>query len=366
VLKKLWIKAFRNIREMTLEIPEGRPLVVVGDNNQGKSTFLEAIYSLGHGHSPLDSFEHVIAFESNESFAGGDVATSEGIHRLYVKFSKDGERKYQVDQQVYKIPKPLSKCFLVDYLSSDVIQIFKSSPDARRSDLSSFCARKEEDYGTWMHQYSRLMRQKNQTLKAGADATLIRLWNQKICEISPKIVRARLQALDLLCEKMNLLLKEGDFHIKRPVTFRYHMASLEGDFEGYQARLEAKFEEGMPKEIAAGHTLYGPHRDDFELYLADKSLFRYYSRGINRTMAVIWKVAQLLCLERVTGRLPLLLLDDPFSEVDHQIKSQLAALIQPKTQVVYTTVLEEDATLFTNATVLRMKEGQLEPFKITI
>jgi DNA replication and repair protein RecF len=116
-----------------------------------------------------------------------------------------------------------------------------------------------------------------------------------------------------------------------------------------------KLAENWEKELRAGMTLYGPHRDDFACEIDGRSLYSFFSRGINRAVAFLIKLAQVNYLAKE----PVLLLDDVFAELDSEMKKKMACALTQNMQVFYATVLEEDRRLFGASTALRVENGNI-------
>jgi DNA replication and repair protein RecF len=106
----------------------------------------------------------------------------------------------------------------------------------------------------------------------------------------------------------------------------------------------AKLESRRSRELAAGNTLYGPHRDDLRLLTNGRDLRLYGSRGQQRSAALALKLAELLMMTQATGEAPLLLLDDVMSELDAQRRSTLLAVLEGVPQAIISTTDWDDFT----------------------
>lgn len=375
MIKKFWVRGFRNLSEAALDFSSSKSVLIVGENNQGKSNFLESLYFLGNGDSPLTStLGHVPCFGSQECVVGGDYSVGDVNLRVYGKLDALGKRRFVMNDTHIPTFVTLRKKINIDYLSADVIRIFKESPEFRRKDLDRFCSVLFSGHKTLVSKYDRLIRQKNRLIKDGGTASQLRVWNPSLAQLASQIVRHRLQALEAMRQGFNEILGDIETGFKE-MDIQYHSKgegvlslflselsatqSIDAVVKIYFEALTRKLEENTEKERRANRCLYGAHRDDFELFIDGKSLFHFYSRGINRMMAVLYKVIQLSILDQENHGFPVLLLDDVFAELDMSNKRKLVTLLEKRAQVFYTTVIPQDAELFESPKVFSMVKGQL-------
>lgn len=364
MLKKLWIQGFRNLQETVIDFGDSKQVVIFGENNQGKTNFLEAVHVVINGHSPLDDkVEHWVAFGENQALLGIDFPAESGLARLYCKINNEGKKWGVLEGKPLKSYTTIKPLLRSEYLSSDVIRIFKDSPDHRRRDLDKFCSYYFPGYAVLLKKYERVIKQKNAILKLSPDPSEVRFWNLQILSLCSELLPIRLEALDRIQGELSGLVYSEAFPFRaetgKQVSLKYVYSWTKTPEKAIQD-LEEKLELNLSKEIQVGHTLYGIHRDDFDIFIDDKKLFHFFSRGINRLMAVLLKLAQLQLIEKKDGVFPLLLLDDTFSEVDPKIKKIiLMALVKQERSMMYTSVIEEDKFLFDKAKVGVMNKGGL-------
>lgn len=360
MIKTLWIKGFRNLKETVVEFSDS-PLFVYGQNNQGKTNFLEAFYVLRNGASVIQSpLEDLVNFEEKEAVLGLDFYSKETPNRYYLKLSNEGSKQAILNEKELKSFRSIKSKFWVEFISADVIRIFQESPDFRRKDLDAFCGALFEEYKPELKKLEKMLKQKNAALKKES-YDQIPLWNKQIAHVATDIVSLRQQALRILNEEVNSIIKEILPEYQDNVVISYIMTRLEGDFdpETYAETLLTKFDEDIFKEQALCYSLCGPQRDDFRIDIDNKELYSIYSRGINRTMAIVIKLAQLTLIEEHTKSFPLLLLDEIFAELDSEKKKQIIPFITQKTQCIFATIQPEDKAYFDSVDVYEMKDGTL-------
>lgn len=362
VLQKIWIRGFRNLKETLFIFQNHSPIVIFGHNNQGKTNFLEAIFMTGHGASfkgsPSTEF---IQFGAEDCILGSDIQQDNQLNRVYLKFTRDSKRYLLVNQQPIKRITDFEKLLPIDYISADIIRIFQESPDFRRRDLDGYLSQMDASYRSCIRNYHTVIRQKNKLLKTTPNSPMLAILNTQLVQNATQIIHHRSQGLKILCDDIQKLSPPVAQELLESLEIQYHFTGLNIDtspLDQYTALLEQTLAMNIEKERLVGYSLYGPHRDDYQILMKEKALNTYYSKGINRLMAILLKIAQLKRLVK-EQTLPFLLLDDTFAELDSVFKTYLIQLVTQETQVVYTTVLPEDAALFEHPTVYRMHQGEL-------
>lgn len=360
MIKKLWIKGFRNLKETVIEFSNS-PVFVFGQNNQGKTNFLETFYVLRNGTSVIQSpLEDLVNFSESEAVLGIDFYSNEVPHRYYLKLTNSGTKKAILNEKEVKTFRSIKSRLWVEFISADVIRIFQESPDFRRKDLDAFCGAIFDGYKLELKKLEKMLKQKNAALKKES-YDQISLWNKQIAQVATVIVEHRHEALKMLNSEINRIIQDILPEYHNNVVISYIMTRLEGDFdkETYTDHLQNKFQEDAFKEKALCYSLCGPQRDDFRIDIDNKELYSIYSRGINRTMAIVVKLAQLSLIESQTNSFPLLLLDEIFAELDNEKKKQLIPFISQKTQCIFATIQPEDKDYFDSVDVYEMKDGTL-------
>lgn len=360
MLLRLWSKGFRNLKETVLELDRGQSCFIFGKNNQGKTNFLESIYYLGNGGSPVEKVtENLIHFDFYDTLLGADFLSNDELNRVYVKYSRSGERQVQVNHESVQ-GKSGATPINVDFISSDILRVFQESAGRRRLELDRFCKRLFDDYSPVLKQLEKALLQKNMALKQRRSLSDINLFNQRIAELSELVVRFREQALGMITLELIDLSKEVFSNRTYPLHCYYQIYNgPKTKPEHYITWLVQLFESGYEKELSLGFSMAGAQRDDFKIELDGRDLVSFYSRGMNRTYAILLKLAQLIVVEKKNGGFPILLLDDTFSELDSDIKSSLISALEKRAQLFYVSTLKEDARLFKCVCVSEMKAGQL-------
>jgi DNA replication and repair protein RecF len=359
MLQRIWLKDYRNLKEIVLDLNQDRNCFIFGENNQGKTNFLEAIYFLANGQSlKSNSNADIVNYTKPEALLGLDFLREEKKYRLYIKVNNVGKKSGLLNNKQLTSFKGISKVLVVEYLSAEIIRIFTESPEYRRKEIDKFASSYFPDYSKVLRKYEKVIKQKNWLLKNKGKKENIALWNEVIVSHSFDIIKIRLKAVEILIEEIIARFNNIDIDMLEQLSYKYVFTNLDiDDICDYKEQIRKKLEESIEKEINIGHCIVGPHRDDYFLTLQDKSIQTYQSRGINRIFALLFKFAQLRLLGEKTNNKPILLIDDAFIELDKKYKERLVTLAEKELKFFYTTVTEEDKNIFDNCRIMNMSEG---------
>ncbi len=355
---------FRNIGEATVSFSEGVNLLV-GFNAQGKTNLLEAIYisSIGKSFRAMRDAEFV---RFGADFATVElVFTDERKQKIEMKYIPGRRRTVLINGN--KAPRLADfvgrfKCVL---FSPEHLSLVKGAPAIRRAFLDDAIAQLRPMYTVALEKYERILKQRNSLLKNAPldrvtfDST-IGFWSEQLAHEAAILSRLResyvKQAEAFVQECFAQMSKKTGATDEVP-TLVYRGSS---DQESYQELGVTKenymrlLSENLEREIYAGTTLYGVHKDDVEIELGGKSARLYASQGQQRTLALALKLAEGEIVKKESGSYPVFLLDDVLSELDARRREYLIEEISGK-QVIMTTceALEEDST----ARIIRVENG---------
>jgi len=313
----LAVDGARNLAPLRLE-PRERFNVFVGDNGQGKTNLLEALYAVATLRSFRTSrLADLVAFARTEAKLGARV-TKLGTTHLYELELAHGSRRVRLDD---KAVRPLARYFgefnVVVFTPED-LGLARGAPSDRRRflDRAVFNARPEylatvQDYEKVLKQRASVLRMNAQgTLAAGKLDELLAVYDRQLVELGIAIARARVAYVESIAGEVA---SAFDTIARTPhrAVVRYH-ATLAATVDDALAQLRA----GRARDLATQSTHVGPHRDDLVFLLDDREAGAFASQGQLRAIMLAWKTAELVVLERDRGDAPILLLDDVSSELD--------------------------------------------------
>ena len=360
MIQKVWIKDFRNINECVIECNK-TPLFIYGENNQGKTNFLESIFVLQTGTSPIQSpIQDMVAFGKKEALLGIDFLDDGKKQRAYMTLTREGKKKIFLNNTKLGSIRSIKNRLSVEFISADIIRFFQENPEYRRKNLDQFCSAFFDDYPKELKQLDTALRQKNAAFKKGM-FDQVPLWNEKITEIAVKIIEKRHKALDLIVSMLCKFTKEILGNELSDISITYECKHLMpfSTPKAYTLELSDYFKKNSEKEKILGYSLAGPQRDDIHIYINKKSCYSIYSRGINRTVALLLKGAQLSIIKEKKGYFPVLLLDEVFAELDCPKKKVLIPFLVEKAQCIFASIQESDSQFFNGVSLYSMTNGTL-------
>lgn len=361
---RLAVRDWRNLHRAELW-SDARFVVLHGDNAQGKTNLLEAVWML----ATLRSFREVrprrlvrqgAKVAHIEATAVGHTGTRQLRWRLV-----DGNRKLELDGAV---PGSLSAWFeavRAVLFCPEQVSIVRGGPDERRIflDRAAFTAR--PPYLDIARDYRRVLRQKAALLRpGGAQPAELQVWNRRLVDLGARVAMARHQVLEELRGPFQ------DMHtaIAGPVAdagkVELSIRSLGGEDEGVEAvreRLADALGRHRDEELRRGRVLVGPHRDDLVIELEGRPARAFASQGQARSLVLALKLAE-LAAARSRGQAPMLLVDDLTSELDRGRMQRLIEVLAELDNQVWLTTTDPGwlgPLPAGEAVRWRLKEGQV-------
>ncbi len=327
------IKLFRNITQARLDLAPHLTLLV-GDNGQGKTNTLEAIYVLLTGtsfRSPKDQ-EQMITFPHDSLHDSNDILSLEGI----VQRNGQGVLKLSHRMTRHPIKKRHEGPILpVVTFSPEDVWLSKGSPQGRRRFLNWLIAPIDARYSRLFRQYHRALLQRNKALKDPTLYGTIASFNPLLAEAGSYLWTSRIRILNEIVpivQEIFLQLTGLHLHVFLAAGGTQNPVNDPKDYEAVLVKRQRE-------EQMRGTTLMGPHLDELNFMINDLPALAYASQGQHRSIALAMKLASFEVLERETGTTPVVLLDDVLSELDPDKRSRLLHLIarsRPQTIVTDT------------------------------
>ena len=353
-LSSLNLKDFRSYSQKNLEFDKAIT-VIVGPNAAGKTNILESIVLLSLGRSfRAGKDEEMIHFGQDFGRVSGMVE-SDSLEVLLTRGIWQGKKVAKKRYLVNGTPKRrkdfVSQLKTVLFEPAD-LQLITGSPLRRRDFLDFVLSQVDLEYDRSLLSYQKGLRQRNKVLEfireGRAKLPQLEFWNRLLIK-NGDVLRNRREAL---LEFANLILSQKT---NRPIGWaklpNYHLVYLPSPIS------EKRLQEHLNAEIATGNTLIGPHRDDFEIYESngqgERDLATYGSRGEQRLAALALKLVQLKFIHEKTAELPILLLDDVFSELDQMHDQLVMQMIQGQQTIITTTEID----------ILKSKETEIIELK---
>ena len=398
-LKHLSLTNFRNFTRLDLDFPR-RVVVLVGDNAQGKTSMLEAIYFLAaftsfqtHADRQVINFHETKKDSLTVTRLVAEYQHAQGRHRLEVRLILEpmgvlnGQRLRKeilldgVKKHVNEVIGHFNAVIFVPQMS----QIIEGVPEDRRRYLNLALAQSTPAYARVLSEYNQALTQRNALLKLlgerSGNADQLEVWDEALTRLGAQIILWRIEAIQQIerlaarvhyelthgSETLRLSYEpafdplpkpNGQLGLKMDTVLDRSRLELDEIRDGFRARLR----ELRNEEIARGVTTIGPHRDEMRFLATDIDLGNYGSRGQVRTTLLALKLAEVNWMKERTGEWPVILLDEVMAELDLQRRADLLKYVGESEQVLFTTT---DLNLFApdfvgKAEVWKVSGGKVE------
>ena len=382
-LTHLSLRNFRNFVRLDLDLTAGVTLLL-GDNAQGKTNLLEAIYYLATSRSPHAGAEReLVNWLATEDeplpyarLVGRLVhrevrpAADLTIEITLTQQANNGNR-YRKQIRLNGVAKRamdlLGQLNVVLFLPEDIALVF-DSPSRRRRYLNATLCQIDPPYCRALARYNQVVTQRNALLRdlreRGGDPSQLSFWDQRMVDDGAHLVARRWQTLVTLDELAHGI--HNELTDRAESLHLHYVPSVEisgqGTLDAVAAAFHAQLQGLRQREIAAGMSLVGPHRDEVRFLIDGVDAGVYGSRGQQRTATLALKLAEVDLMRRQTGEHPVLLLDDVLSELDAQRRRFLLAYLNngPQQAVITATDLRVLPQPFLqNCQLWRVEMGRL-------
>ena len=369
LLERLTLAHYRNYVHLDVRFPEG-VIVLQGANAQGKTNLLEAIYLLATTKSSRTrSDADLITWGQTDPFAPtpfaritAHVARARGPVDLEIVVVQDGSdgprpatdtpsapgatgqtarKRFKVNGVPRRAGEVLGQVNAVLFAPTDV-DIVAGSPTLRRRYLDVILCQVHPSYYRALQAYNKVLLQRNSLLRQIREhrqpAATLRFWDEKMVEHGTVVVTQRAEAVAHLAEsaaEMHGRVSGGRERLQ--MTYVSSLPLEGGAAAGVRGAFEAELAAQHARELAAGVSLVGPHRDDLGFAVGGVDVTLFGSRGQQRSVALAIKLAELAYIRREAGEWPILLLDDATSELDAMRRAAVLELAREHPQVFLTT-----------------------------
>ena len=324
ILEKIVISDFRNIELQELEFSPNINCIS-GNNGEGKTNLLDAVYYLSMTKSAFASSDKFTFRHGTEEFSiAGTYRMENGLSsRFAMKMTAKGDKKIKRDEKPYnKVSEHVGVLPVVMVSPADISMVSESGEE-RRKFVNAVLSQMDHEYLVALQQYNRLLQQRNKMLKdMNPDRSLLEVIDMRMAALADPIYRARKQFVDDL----------------KPIVSEYYRLVSGGseevdityETEMDKAPLDQLLAASYDRDRALRYTSSGLQRDDFSFSMNGWPLRRHGSQGQQKSFLVSLKFAQYEIMKRSYGFAPLLLLDDVFDKLDMGRISNLLQMVSGK------------------------------------
>ncbi len=353
---------YRNLSDNRIQ-PSDKVNVIYGNNAQGKTNLLEAIWLFSGGHSFRGAKDaELIRFGENKSklflefYAGSREQKAEILYT--------GSKKEVIINNVKKNSAAyLAQHFSAVVFSPEHLTLIKNGPSLRRKFIDGSICQQDLRYAVKLNKYNQTLQQRNALLKEISKhkelKDTLEIWDEVLIDLGADIILKRFEFLD----KLKISAKElhrGISSGKEELEIKYCSSALKKEEKLNKCEvaclLQKEFKKVRKEDIYLGITNAGPHRDDIEFFINQKSARRFGSQGQQRSIVLSLKLSEARLMAEAFGEPPVVLLDDVMSELDQ--KRQDFLLKNTEENQVFITCCEPiESQRLKNAKLFEVKEG---------
>lgn len=337
IIKSLELADFRNYETLNISFDKGTN-ILYGDNAQGKTNILEAIYVSATTKSHKGSKDkEIVNFNKEEAHIRTYLEKEDVEYRVDMHLRKNKSKGIAINGQKIKKAADLLGLLNVVFFSPEDLSIIKNGPSERRRFADLELCQLDNFYLYNLNHYNKIINQRNKLLKdmyfnPELKETL-NIWDSQLVSFGSKIIERRDLFAKQLCEII------GEIHKKlsggkEELIIQYEPDVSIEDFE-------RKMRENQEKDIRSKMTSTGPHRDDFSFIVNGIDIRKYGSQGQQRTAALSLKLSEIELVKKMTKDTPVLLLDDVLSELDSNRQNYLLNSIGDIQTIITCTGLDE-------------------------
>ncbi|WP_042220859.1 DNA replication/repair protein RecF [Oceanobacillus manasiensis] len=367
-IEQLYLRNFRNYDSLEMEF-NNKINVIIGENAQGKTNLMEAIYLLAFTKSHRTPREkELIQWEKEYAKIEGRITKRNQNFPLEIILSAKGKKAKLNRLEQKRLSDYIGALNVVMFAPED-LTLVKGAPQIRRRFIDMELGQIQPRYIYHLGQYQKILKQRNHLLKQlqrgkSQDRTMLQVITDQLVEHAATLLERRFVFLDLL-RKWASPIHHGISRELERLEIKYS-PTIEVSEDDNKGKIESiylnKFHQIQEKEIERGTSLIGPHRDDLLFYVNGKDVQTYGSQGQQRTTALSVKLAEIELIYNEVGEYPILLLDDVLSELDDYRQSHLLHTIQGKVQTFVSTTSVDGINHETlnKAELFRVCNGEVE------
>lgn len=347
--------------------------ILLGNNAQGKTNLLEAVWLASSARSfRATREEQLIRFGEDFAMLSVDFTDSRK-QNITMKYQRGKRHSYEINKNKVTRLSDFVGRFRCVLFCPEHLSLIKGAPAIRRDFLDAAISQLRPMYVIALDKYERILKQRNNLLKTALeDRTAYDLtidqWNEQLAHEAAILSRFRASYVAQLeqCVKESFLEMSRVTGRENEVpTVRYVGSAGLDSYDDLNTTKETYLRllrQYAEREIFAGTTLVGAHKDDFEIELSGNSARMFASQGQQRSLALALKLAEGEIIKKECGEYPVFLLDDVLSELDNARRAYLIEEIRDK-QVIMTTC-EIDPELYPHAKIIEVKNGTYQELKI--
>ncbi len=359
-IKRLTINNFRNYEKQTIDFNR-QFNIFFGDNGQGKTNLLEALYVSALSKSFRQCTDKDLIRHNEKYYYIKTDFYNENNEHNFIEVAYDGKnKKIRLNNNVVKRFADLIGELKIIIFSGNDIELVFGYPDVRRKFIDSTLSLTDKTYLSALKQYSKVVKERNACLKQSKD--FYKIYNEKLAYFGSQVIKKR---LDFLCEiKDKTIALYQEIQQDRRETDIIYKSSLPYLEKVPADSLEGIFMDTIDKkrglELKFKQTQVGPHKDDLVLKSGNELFKKVASSGQSRSMVLALFLSKLSFIEKLSQEKAVLLLDDVLLELDKKKKTNFIDVINDNQCFFTMTNLDEVSPIKDKASIFKIENGEIK------
>lgn len=340
IIKKIQLINFRNFNKEKISFSKNNN-IIIGDNAQGKTNIIESIYFLAITKSYRTNEINLINCNNNFCKIKGSLIDDKIPKELSIEIV-DNIKKVKINNnEIKKISDYISNLNVI-LVSPEDINILQGAPADRRNFLNIELSQLYRKYIKNYNEFNKILKIRNNYLKSlqtgkKMDSLYFESILENLIERQIYIYQERNNFINLLNNEISEIYYKITGRNNLSIKYETNIEIDNFDYDNLKNILVNKYNKNIKKEIENGTTLYGPHRDDFKFLLNESDIKLYGSQGQQKAAIIALKLAEINIFRKITGKNPIILLDDIFSELDIKVRNKLIKFFPEDIQIIVTT-----------------------------
>lgn len=335
IIEKISVKNIRCHQDFSLKLSP-TVTIITGKNGAGKTSLIEAIYIALRGKSFKGSSNDILQYQAN--WWRIEVIFNNKSQRI-ITFNQDLDSHKKIfkidDKNFYRLP--IKYKYPIVLFKPEDIHLLNSSPSRRRDFIDTFLSQLDEKYYNSLLKYNRALKQRNNLLKQQQNIdSQIFIWDVTLSEYSEYIIQQRINFIEKINQKIS--------QVYDSITKTHDKITIKYSHQ-YNQNIKQQILNDLHKnnnlDKISGSTSIGPHRHDLIFHLNNFPVINKASRGEIRTIILALKFIEAEIIKENTNLMPIILLDDVFSELDNDRQNQLIKLLKNYQIIITSTVIDK-------------------------
>lgn len=362
MIKNVSIKSFRNYSNVDVEIG-GKINILVGENGQGKTNFLETIYLMSFLKSFRKAPDKELIPHNNDYYYVKGQFENEEVNQIEIGYNKTSKNVKINGSKLNTLVEGIGKINVVLFSDKD-IELLYSSPSLRRQFLDMTLSVVDNEYLNALLNYKNVLKTRNAAIRQyweqnrNRDKELIKIWDKQFISSGSVLIKKRINFIneieDFCREIFPVFTNDNlDMHLKYKTGIDYS-----DDIDEIKEKFKVKLDNELDNDLKYGYSTTGPHRDDIKILDNKNLLKKFASKGQARAACLILKLTQMKYFEKHKNRKAILLLDDILLDLDKKNKNNFLNILGEDRQCFFTsTSLDEFKNI--DGVVYKVKNGNI-------